>query len=240
MPDKMSEDKVRLLRGYGAKVIITPTAVPPDDPRSYYSVANRLVEETPNAILAGQFWNPANPEAHYRTTGPEIWRQTAGRIDYLIGGVGTGGTITGTGKFLKEQNAAVQVMGVDLVGSLLHDIFKAGGQIPPGAFPRVYQVEGIGEEFISATLDFKYIDDIIRVPDREAVLTARRLAREEGLFCGGSSGAALYAPLQVAHALPSNKVMVVILPDSGTRYLSKVYNDEWMRDKRFADDQLCN
>ena len=160
MPDKMSEEKVRLLRAFGARVVITPTAVEPDDPRSYYSVSKRLVEETPNAILAGQYWNPANPAAHYETTGPEIWRQTAGKIDFLVCGMGTGGTITGTGKYLKEQNPNVKVIGVDPVGSLLYATFKAGGKIPEGAFPKVYKIEGIGEDFLPTALDFNYVDDV--------------------------------------------------------------------------------
>lgn len=238
MPDKMSDEKVQLLRAFGARVVITPTAVEPDDPRSYYSVSKRLVEETPNAILAGQYWNRENPEAHYRTTGPEIWKQTGGSIDYLVCGIGTGGTITGTAKFLKEQNPAVKVIGVDPIGSLIYDTFKAGGKIPPGAFPKVYKVEGIGEDFLPDTLDFQYIDDVVQVGDRDSFLTARRLVREEGLFCGGSSGTAVYAALQIAKHL-EDETIVVILPDSGSRYLSKVFNDDWMRENRFLDYPLA-
>lgn len=238
MPDKMSDEKVQLLRAFGARVVITPTAVEPDDPRSYYSVSKRLVEETPNAILAGQYWNRENPEAHYRTTGPEIWKQTGGSIDYLVCGIGTGGTITGTAKFLKEQNPAIKVIGVDPIGSLIYDTFKAGGKIPPGAFPKVYKVEGIGEDFLPDTLDFQYIDDVVQVGDRDSFLTARRLVREEGLFCGGSSGTAVYAALQIAKHL-EDETIVVILPDSGSRYLSKVFNDDWMRENRFLDYPLA-
>lgn len=233
LPDKMSEEKIRLLRAYGARVIVTPTAVEPDDPRSYYSVSKRLVEETPNSILVGQYWNLANPEAHYRTTGPEIWRQTDGKVDYFVAGMGTGGTITGTAKYLKERNPSIKVIGVDPVGSLLLETFKAGGKIPAEPFLRVYKVEGIGEDFLPSVLDFKYLDDVIQVDDRESFLMTRRLVREEGLFCGGSSGTAAHAALQVARTLPADKMVVVILPDSGSRYLSKVFDDDWMRENRF-------
>ena len=239
IPDKMSEEKINLLRAFGARVIITPTAVAPEDPRSYTSVARRLAEEPPNAILVGQFSNPANPAAHYRTTGPEIWRDTEGKVDYLVGGMGTGGTITGTGKYLKEQNPAIKVVGADPVGSLIYDTFQGGGKLPPGAYPRVYKVEGIGEDFLPDTLDLHYVDDVIQVSDKESFWMARQLVREEGLFCGGSSGTACYAALQVARQLPADKVVVVVLPDSGSRYLSKIFNDVWMRENRMLEASLA-
>jgi cystathionine beta-synthase len=232
MPDKMSEEKIRALRAFGARVVITPTAVEPDDPRSYYSVSRRLAEETPNAILAGQYWNPANPEAHYRTTGPELWRQTGGRISAFIAGMGTGGTISGTGRYLKEQNPQVKVVGVDPVGSLYTEYFRTGHL---GA-AHGYKVEGVGEDFLPTTMDFAVVDDVVQVSDRESFLTTRRLVREEGIFCGGSCGLAMAGALKWIRAnesLTEDDLVVVLLPDSGSRYLSKIFDDNWMRENGF-------
>ncbi len=236
MPDKMSEEKVRFLRAFGARVIITPTTVPPADPRSYYSVAQRIVAETPNSILANQYHNPANPAAHYRTTGPEIWEQTAGQIAVLIAGMGTGGTVTGTARYLKERNPNIKVVGVDILGSLLYDTWKLG-HVPTEPFLKTYKLEGIGEDFIPSTLDLSLIDEVVQVDDRESFLMTRRLVREEGLFCGGSSGSAVAGlhKSQRVRALTPDQVAVVLLPDSGDRYLSKLFDDNWMRENGFLE-----
>ena len=232
LPDKMSQEKIQLLRAYGAKVVITPTAVAPEDPRSYYSVSRRLVEETPNAILANQYHNPENPRSHYLTTGPEIWEQTGGRVTDVVIGMGTGGTISGVGRYLKEQNPDVRIVGVDPVGSLLLETWQQG-RVPEEGHPKTYKIEGIGEDFLPSTLDLSVIDDVIQVGDKEAFLAARRLVREEAIFCGGSSGAAIAAALDYAQNLPPDRLVVVILPDSGSRYLSKFYDDKWMRENGF-------
>jgi cystathionine beta-synthase len=235
MPDKMSDEKIRLLRAFGARVVITPTDVMPDDPRSYYSVSRRLAEETPNAILAGQYWNPANPQAHYQTTGPELWRQTGGRISAFITGMGTGGTISGAGRFLKEQNPNIKIVGVDPVGSLYTHYFETGelGEA------HSYKVEGVGEDFLPTTMDFSIVDDVVQVTDKESFLMTRRLVREEGLFCGGSCGLAMAGALKWLRTnddlLTEDDTVVVLLPDSGSRYLSKVFDDVWMRENGFLE-----
>lgn len=234
IPDKMSEEKIRLLRAFGARVVITPTAVAPDDPHSYYSVSRRIVEETPNAVLANQYLNPQNPEAHYRTTAPEIWEQTQGRVTDVVVGMGTGGTITGIGRYLRDQGARVRMIGVDPVGSLLHDAWKQGGSAE-GLEAFTYKVEGIGEDFIPSTLDLSLIDEVVQIGDAEAFHVARRLVREEGIFCGGSSGAAVAGAIQIARDLGPERLVVVILPDSGSRYLSKFYNDDWLREHGFLE-----
>jgi cystathionine beta-synthase len=217
MPDKMSPEKINLLRAFGAEVVVCPTAVEPDDPRSYYRTADRLAVEIPGAFQPNQYFNQANPEAHYRSTGPELWQQTEGRIDVFVAGVGTGGTITGAGRYLKEQNPDVLVVGADPEGSIF-----SGEQV------HTYLVEGVGEDFWPETLDPKVVDRWVRVADRDSFLTARRLTREEGVLTGGSGGTAAFAALQVAREYPADAVVVVLLPDSGRNYLSKLYNDAWM------------
>ncbi len=238
MPDKMSDEKIRLLRAFGARVVITPTAVEPDDPRSYYSVSRRIAEETPNAILAGQYWNPANPEAHYRTTGPEIWRQTGGRVDIFIAGMGTGGTISGVSKYLKEQNPDLITVGVDPIGSLYAEYFRTGVLGPAHS----YKVEGVGEDFLPTTMDFSVVDDVVQVSDKESFVMTRRLTREEGLFVGGSCGMAMAGALRW---LRTNDVrddanVVVLLPDGGGRYLSKIFSDDWMRENGFLETGIVS
>lgn len=233
MPDKMSQEKILLLRAFGARVVVTPTSVEPDDPRSYYSVARKLVVDTPNAILADQYHNPINPQSHYDSTGPEIWRQTEGRITHLIAGMGTGGTITGAGRYLKEQNSAIKIVGVDPVGSILYDLHQGN----PAAKAESYKVEGIGEDFLPSTTDLGVIDSIVKVSDRDSFLMTRRLVREEGIFCGGSSGSAVWGAIKYArdHQLNDDHLVVVILPDSGSRYLSKVFDDDWMRENGYLE-----
>lgn len=224
MPDKMSEEKISLLRAYGAEVVITPTAVPPESPESYYRVADRLTEEIPGAFQPNQYHNMNNPDAHYETTGPEIWEQTQGKITHLVIGVGTGGTITGAGRYLKERNADIMIVGADPAGS----IFTAD-EIHP------YLVEGIGKESWPDTLDRDVVDRWYTVSDRDSFLTARRITAEEGLLVGGSSGTAMWAALELGKELSDEHLVVVILPDSGRNYLSKLYDDAWMRENGFLD-----
>ena len=233
MPDKMSQEKILLLRSFGARVVVTPTAVEPEDPRSYYSVADRLVAETPNAILANQYHNPINPQTHYDSTGPEIWEQTKGRITHFVAGMGTGGTISGVGRYLHEQNPHVKIIGVDPIGSILYELHRSGEYTKADG----YKVEGIGEDFLPSTMDLSQIDAVVQVTDRESFMMTRRLVREEGIFCGGSCGSAVAGALKYAreHNLGADDVMVVILPDSGSRYLSKVFDDDWMRENGFLE-----
>ena len=233
MPDKMSNEKILLLRAYGAKVVITPTAVAPEDPRSYYEVAKRFVREMPNAILANQYHNPDNPKTHELTTGPELWSQTDGRVTDVIIGMGTGGTITGVGRFLKSKNPKIQIVGVDIEGSILTEIWQNKGTIPEGAYPKTYKVEGIGEDFLPTALDLSVVDAIERAGDRESFLWARQLVRQEGIFAGGSSGSALAGAIKYCRKLSGDRLAVVLLPDSGSRYLSKFYDDKWMREFGF-------
>ena len=234
MPDKMSQEKVRLLKAFGAEVIVTPTAVPPDHPDNYVQTAKRIVEETPGAILADQFFNPVNPDVHYHTTGPEIWEQTDGKITHLVAAAGTGGTISGAGKYLKEKNAKLKVIAGDPVGSIFANYHRTGtkGDSAP------YKVEGIGNDKLPSTLWFDVIDEMHTITDREAFHMARRLTREEGLFVGGSSGLIVTVATRLAHELnDQNALIVAVLPDTGERYLSKVYNDEWLREHRLLEPE---
>jgi cystathionine beta-synthase len=232
MPDKMSQEKVRLLKAYGAEVVITPTAVPPDHPDHYVMKAKHIVKETPGAILADQFYNALNPEAHYATTGPEIWEQTGGKVTHFVAGAGTGGTVSGAGKYLKEKNSKVRVIAGDPIGSLYthyHRTRKMGEGHP-------YKVEGIGGDKIPTTIWFDHIDEFRQVPDRTSFTMARRLAREEGILVGGSAGLNVYLAAEIAREVDDPSAMVVtILCDTGERYLSKVFNDEWMQENQMLE-----
>ncbi|HSG41973.1 MAG TPA: pyridoxal-phosphate dependent enzyme [Anaerolineales bacterium] len=233
MPDKMSNEKILLLRAYGAKVVITPTAVEPDDPQSYYEVAKKFARETPNAILANQYHNPDNPKTHELSTGPELWEQTDGRLTDVIIGIGTGGTISGVGRYLKSKNPDIQIVGVDIEGSILTEIWENDGKIPEGAYPKTYKVEGIGEDFLPGAMDISVIDAIERAGDRESFLWSRQLVKQEGIFAGGSSGSAIAGAIKYCRKLTEGRIPVVILPDAGSRYLSKFYDDKWMREFGF-------
>lgn len=238
IPDKMSVEKIRRLRAFGAEVIVTPTAVPPESPESYYSVAKRLAEEIPGAYMPMQYDNLNNTQAHYTSTGPEIWEQSEGRITHFVAGMGTGGTISGTAKYLKEQNRECKVIGVDPDGSILAKEFQRQKWSWSDSHP--YKVEGIGEDFVPKNLLFEYIDDVVTVSDRDSFMMGRRLAREEGLFCGGSSGAAVEGTLKYLRGkqLGKDALVVVLLPDAGEIYLSKMYSDEWMRQNQYLGRSL--
>lgn len=233
--DKQSQSKVDILKALGAEVIVCPTNVEADHPDSYYSTSKRLSEETPNSYYPNQYDNLSNTQAHYESTGPEIWEQTEGKITHFVAGMGTGGTISGTAKFLKEKNPDIKIIGIDSVGSVYKKYFETGefdeNEIKP------YMTEGIGEDIIPEAINFDYVDEVIQVNDKDSALVTRRLSKEEGLFVGWSCGSAVKGALDYAKEYPlgSNDVMVIILPDSGTRYIGKIYNDEWMKKQGFLD-----
>lgn len=234
MSDKFSHEKIRLLRAFGAEVITTPSAVPPDHPENYLNVARRIVEETPNAVMADQFYNDANPEAHYRTTGPEIWAQTEGRVTHFVAAAGTGGSITGAARYLKEKNPDIQIIGADPKGSIYAHYWETGEMGPHAP----YKVEGAGNDRIPTTLDFDLIDEFRAVDDRHSFAMARRLTREEGLFVGSTSGLIVHVAVQLARELDDPEALIVcLLCDTGERYLSKLYNDDWMRENRLLVDE---
>ena len=241
MPDKMSQEKISHLRAFGARVVVCPTAVDPDDPRSYYQVAQRIASETPNSFYANQYHNPANPESHYLSSGPEIWKQTGGDFEVFCAGMGTGGTLSGVGKFLREHKPSIKIVGIDPVGSLYYDFVKQGRITKSFA----YKVEGIGEDFFPTTMNLGILDDVVRVDDKECFLMTRDLTRCEGLFVGGSGGAAVAGALKYARTMVERGEgtvgdrparILVFLADAGHKYLSKIFSDDWMRENGFLDD----
>jgi len=232
MPDKMSNEKISALRAFGAKVVVTPTDVEPEDPRSYYCVSRRIADETPNAFYANQYHNPDNPKAHYLSTGPEIWEQTEGKITSFIAGLGTGGTITGVARYLKEKNPKIKIIGIDPVGSVYTELKKTGKM----GIAHSYKVEGVGEDFLPSTIDMDIIDEVVQMGDKDSLTMTRALARREGIFVGGSCGFAVAGAVKWAREQKTKEYPVILLPDSGSRYLSKVFNDDWMRENGFLDE----
>src|SRR6201988_4089162 len=231
--DKQSKEKADALKAFGADVIVCPTNVDPEDPRSYYSVSSRLAKGTPNAWKANQYDKPTNSQAHYEQTGPEIWEQTGGRVTHLVSGVGTGGTITGVGRYLKERNPAIKVWGIDTYGSVFKKYKETGVFDKNEIYP--YITEGIGEDFLPANVDFTVIDHFEKVTDKDAALMTREIARKEGIFAGNSAGSAMAGILQMKDKFKAGDVVVVIFHDHGTRYLGKMFNDDWMREKGFLE-----
>ena len=233
MPDKVSNEKIQLLKALGGEVIITPTSVNADSPESYYSVARKIASETPKAYLSNQYFNQANPRAHYKTTGPEIWDQMGGDLDVFVTGLGTGGTVSGIGEYLKEKNPDIRIIGADPYGSVLKTYKESGILIQSTP----YLVEGIGEDIIPGTLQMKFVDEIYNVSDRDSFRMSRRLTREEGIFCGGSSGTIAHVAVNIAAEMKPDEKVLCIIPDTGDRYLSKHHSDEWMREKRLLDSE---
>ena len=236
--DKQSKEKMDILRAVGAEVVICPTEVEPDDPRSYYSVSKRLAEETPNAWYVNQYDNPSNSIAHYEQTGPEIWEQTEGKITHFVVGVGTGGTISGVGKYLKEKNPDIKIWGIDTYGSVFKKYHETGIFDENEIYP--YITEGIGEDILPKNVDFSLIDGFTKVTDKDAAVYTRKIAKEEGIFVGNSAGAAIKGVLQLKDEFKSDDVVVVLFHDHGSRYVGKMFNDEWMKEKGFLEHENSN
>lgn len=229
LPDKMSQEKINMLKSFGAEVVVTPTDVPADSPEHYVNKAKQIAKELPNSFYVNQYHNQDNVLAHYASTGPEIWEQTKGKIDAFVAGAGTGGTLSGVGRFLKEKDKNIKIVGIDPIGSVHYDYFYRKILVEP----KIYLVEGIGEDLLCEALDFSVIDEMLQTNDEQAFHTAQQLVKKEGLFCGGSSGAIVHGACQVAKALGPGKNVVTVLTDSGSRYISKFLNDEWMRQHGF-------
>lgn len=237
VPDKVSDEKINALRAFGAQVVVCPTAVEPEDPRSYYSVALRLKEEIPNSYYTNQYHNQSNPKAHYTMTGPEIYEQMGDELDVLVAGIGTGGTLCGSAKYIKEKNPNMKTLAVDPIGSVFYEYVQTG------VMPKVitgYKVEGVGEDFMPSTIDFELIDDIVQVSDQESFDMTHRLAQEEGIFVGGSCGMAVHGAVEKAKKMDGQKNILIILPDSGSRYVSKVFNDQWLEENGFLKRKTVN